>query len=192
LIITCDLDGVGYAFQKTYNYMMRTYRGIDMPHGTEWIDEWDAWDRYTKEEDRRWIWTEGVAQGLFRYGFMIKDFRWGLEELASDGHEFYIATARPANARQDTFDWCQLFLKDLPIRSIVVGATNKWEVARSDLLIDDNIDNVKNWRGNAILFDQPWNRSLALEPVAGFQLRIVRAKGWTGVVDTVRGKVESA
>ena len=73
-----DLDGVCYEFQRTYRYMLREYRGVDMPPVEEFWTHWDAQKAYGTPADHDWMWSGGVKKGLFRYGHMVTGARKGL------------------------------------------------------------------------------------------------------------------
>jgi 5'(3')-deoxyribonucleotidase len=159
--IAVDLDGVCYEWQRTYRYMMREYRGIDMPPIEEFWTYWNAPDQFTTKQDRDWIWSKGVELGLFRYGHMVKGARIGLQALASAGHKLEVVTHRPANATTDTLDWVSLYFKDIPLNGFKMLTNGESKnVSTADVLIDDKMENINDWCESdrpAVLFDQPWN-----------------------------------
>lgn len=178
--IAVDLDGVVYEWQRTYRYMMREYRGIDVGKQEAW-DCWDYPDQFTSKEDRKWMWSEGVKLGLFRYGHMTTGSRVGLQALADRGHKFIIATSRPENAVTDTIDWVQLYFKDLPLVGISVLSNGEAKSqVNASVLIDDKPENIVEWvetGRQALLFDQPWNWSTG--PIGGAR----RCRGWREIVE---------
>ena len=179
--IAVDLDGVCYEWQRTYRYMMREYRGITMPPVEEFWHYWNAPDQFTSKEDRKWMWSEGVRLGLFRYGHMMTGCRLALTQLAETGHQLSIATHRPTQAVNDTLEWLAFYMKDIPLEGVHILSNNEPKtVVKADVLIDDKPENLKEWADSvrwAICFDQPWNRG---EGVLGS-----RAYGWPGVLDKV-------
>ncbi len=184
--IAIDLDGVCYEWQRTYRYMMREYRGVDMPPVEEFWHYWNAPDQFTSAADRKWLWTQGVKHGLFRYGHMVKGTRLALTNLSWAGHELSIVTHRPKNAVNDTLDWLSLYFKDIPLAGlhIMTNGESKADVD-AQILVDDKPENILEWadrkpNGLAICFDQPWNQNVQ-EGGA-----VVRCWGWEDVVDSVR------
>jgi 5'(3')-deoxyribonucleotidase len=177
-----DLDGVLYEFQRTYRYMIREYRGVEMPPVAEFWTTWDAQKQYGTPADHRWMWDEGVKRGLFRYGHMVTGGRRGLERLAEDGHELIIVTSRPESAVNDTMEWCSLLLKDIPIVGFHILSNGERKTSIDwDVLIDDRPENIEDALSagrKAVLFQQPWNDNyitLAQE-----------ANGWKEVPDAIR------
>lgn len=180
--IGVDVDGPLYQWVKTAAYMLRTYRLCPIPHGVDWCTEWDSINQYTTSDDRKWLWSEGVDKGLFRYGFTSRGARRGLEQLHELGHTLVVATMRPENAREDTEAWLALFFNKIPFELVITQGHNKNSVEAS-ILIDDNPDTVRAWAGTyrkAILFDAPWNRA---DVHTG--LMIQRAHGWDEVVQMI-------
>lgn len=178
--IAVDLDGVVYEFQRTFRYMMREYRGIEMPPVEEFWFAWDSQKQYGTEEDHAWMWSEGVAQGLFRYGHMWQGARIGLQALHDAGHELLVVTHRPESAVTDTLDWVAYHFRDIPLVGcdILSGGQPKTSV-KWDAIVDDKPENVvealaSNRRG--LLFNQPWNQKYHI-------VASERVYGWKGVVD---------
>ena len=187
--IAVDLDGVVYEWFRTYRYMVNRYRNRNLPPVEEWWTEYNADLRVVSREDRDWVWTEGVTKGLFRYGHMVKDARWGLEALHELGHEFTIVTHRPESAVPDTLSWLGYYLAGIPTRDVrFLSQQQTKTLVEADLLIDDKTENCLDWwkvnGGDSLLFDRVWNRSddVRMHP------HIIRVEGWEGVVDHVRGK----
>lgn len=174
--IAVDLDGVVYEWQRTYRYMMREYRGVELPPVEDFWFYWNAPDQFTTPEDRKWMWSEGVRRGLFRYGHMWKGARIGLEALRDAGYALSIVTHRPEQAVSDTLEWAALYLKDIPLYgfSILSNGEAKTDVPW-DILVDDkpeNIDDALDAGREGLLFDQPWNRNRETG---------CRVRGWSGV-----------
>jgi 5'(3')-deoxyribonucleotidase len=160
--IAVDLDGVLYEWQRTFRYMMREYRGVDMPPVEDFWFFWDAAKQYGTKEDHAWIWDEGVKRGLFRYGHVVKDGRRVLERLHDKGHKLIVVTHRPEAAVTDTIAWLDLYFKDIPLAGLhIFSNMEPKESVEADVLIDDKPENIAGWitaGRNAILFDQPWNQ----------------------------------
>ncbi len=168
-----DLDGVCYRFHSSYRYMMVAYRNVEMPPADEWTT-WDWPEKFTSQEDRDWIWSEGVRLGLFRYGHIVKGAIIGVRELA-EHHELSVVTHRPRSAVRDTIAW--LHYVNLPFSGIHILSNEepKSEVPY-DALVDDKPENIEDAVMHArrgILFDQPWNQDYRA---------VERARGWPDVV----------
>lgn len=183
MIIAVDLDGVCYEFQKTYRYMLREHRGVEMPPLDEFWDCWDAYKAYGTEADHEWMWTWGVERGLFRYGHMTTGARLGLEALVTDGHEIKVVTHRIADATPDTVDWLSLYFNKLPYTlSILSNGEDKHSVD-AGVLIDDRYSIVDGWCAQGrwgIVFKRAWSEIKDCSP----NLHV--ANDWKGVLAVVR------
>lgn len=155
--IGVDLDGVVYQFHSAWAYMLRTYRGVVMPPENQW--QWDTPDVYGSEEDREWLWTEGVRLGLFRYGHIEKGAIVGLRAL-SEKHEVVAVTHRPRVAVPDTLAF--LSYANLPWSGVHILSEKQPKTSVAwDVLIDDkpeNIEDAVHHARAAVLFKQPWNQ----------------------------------
>ncbi len=157
-----DVDGVQYEWSKTARYMMRTYRGYSRegPMGKE-STSWDYIQDNVTKADWDWLWTEGVRQGLFRYGHLVQGAVVGLQALVTAGHNIIAVTHRPSQAVKDTMAWFTLL--DLPWSGIHILTNQEPKSAvAADVLVDDKPENIEDWElttGNrGILFGRPWNR----------------------------------
>lgn len=161
--IAVDLDGVCYEFQRTYRYMIREYRGVEMPPVDEFWTYWDAQMQYGTKQDHDWMWGGGVKKGLFRYGHMITGARRGLEALVRDKHKIIIVTHRPENAVSDTLEWAGLYFKGIPLSGFhVISSQHPKTTIPWDVLIDDKPENIQHAEDAGrigLLFNQPWNES---------------------------------
>jgi len=186
--IAVDLDGVCYEWQRTYRYMLREYRGVQLPPVDQFWFSWNASDEFTTAADRKWIWSEGVRLGLFRHGHVWKGTILGIAALKQSGHELVVVTHRPRTAIRDTINWLDHHFGAMePYPWSGINILSNGEPKHSiyaELLIDDKPENVIGWvdagqSRKAIIFDQPWNREMNWHP------RILRAVGWASVVDAV-------
>lgn len=147
-----------YQYHSAFVYMARNYLGVNMPPDFCW-DTWNWQYQYLTDVEAKWMATEAVDLGLFRYGHVMKGAIIAVRELAQQ-HELIVVTHRPKNAVKDTLAW--LTYVDLPFVgvNILSGRTPKTSVPW-DLLIDDKPDNLDDAIGHnraAVLFDQPWNK----------------------------------
>jgi 5'(3')-deoxyribonucleotidase len=160
--VALDLDGVLYEWHRTVRYMMREYQGVMMPD-----DAWDTWDAhklYYTPEQERWLWSEGVGLGLFRYGHVVKGAIIGMRALQLSGYRLYVVTHRPRNAVPDTIAWLNLLQKPGVVTFDGVAILSDGQpksTIEADILVDDKPENIQEWHGHgkrAIIYDQQWNR----------------------------------
>jgi len=177
-------------WQRTYRYMMNTYRGTKIPPVEEFWYDWNAPDEFTTHEDRVWIWTEGVRLGLFLQGHVTTGALVGLGALSAAGHELCIVTHRPKQAVSDTLAWVSLHFKIIPLSGfhILTNEEPKSSVD-ADILIDDKLSNCDDWAStgrNAILFHRPWNNAPWLTRTYPYQDNMtLRCADWESVVNTI-------
>lgn len=172
--IAVDLDGVVYDWGGTVKYLIRQHWGITLPDSTHW--------NYVEEnvppEAWRWLWTDGVELGLFRYGHHLKGSVDGLRELSRLG-DLEVVTHRPRAALQDTLR----FIANLPdVFAGVHFLTNSEpkSIIGCDVYLDDAphvAEDVTAAGKRAVLFSQPWNAN-----ARGY----IRANGWNDVVPAVQ------
>jgi uncharacterized HAD superfamily protein len=196
-IIGLDLDGVCYHFIRTAHYMLRrriTDRGEFVP--PELFGPARAWDhtqQLVSPADWDWLWSDGVKQGLFRYGHVVGGSIEGVQALSRMGDVVAI-TARPKEAVHDTLVWLSTMFDKAPLSGIVIQSfgQKKSEVRPvPHVYIDDGMHNVQdiiaNTSSSVVLYDQPWNRGY-FAPRTG----LVRAHGWDEVVEAVKAFKEEA
>jgi hypothetical protein len=175
--IAVDLDGVVYDWTGTVKYLVRKHHGVMLG---EWTD-WDYGERNMPPEVWRWLWTDGIDLGLFRYGHHLKGSVDGLRALAEVG-DLEVVTHRPRAGLQDTLR----FIANLPdVFSGVHFLTHAEpkSIIGCDVYLDDAshvAQDVTDAGFLAVVFDQPWNR----------HVRMVRANGWDDVVPAVRAALE--
>lgn len=192
--IGLDLDGVCYQWDKTARYMLRNIIDpFDLALGArkKLATESTSWD-YIQEAVGpgawRWLWTEGVRLGLFRFGHVVTGFPEGVRAL-NEFADVEIITHRPASAVMDTIDWIRINFQDFPPAGIhlLTHQEPKAEVRPAmDLYIDDKPQNCVELAevGKVIMFARRWNEFPSLD-----QTRIPRVHGWLGwggVVETAR------
>jgi 5'(3')-deoxyribonucleotidase len=158
-VIAVDLDNVLYEWDRTAQYMLREYRGATIHTPST---DWDYIKNHVSHQDWRWLWSDGITQGLFRYGHMVTGARIGLERLAIN-NALTIVTHRPESAVMDTVDWVSLYLKGIPLSGlhILTHEEPKTQV-NADVLIDDKDQNLTDWMAagrTAVKFERPHNSS---------------------------------
>jgi 5'(3')-deoxyribonucleotidase len=189
-IIGLDLDGVCYDFMRTANYMLR--RRISARHSA--VPEvltrpWRYWDEpidYTPPDDWKWLWTDGVKDGLFRYGNIITGAIEGVQALNDLGDVIAI-TARPKEAVHDTLVWLATMFDKAPLSGLVIqsfGQKKSEVIPPPGVYVDDALHNameiLDNTSASVVLYDAPYNRNTTED-----SSRLVRAHGWREVVEAV-------
>src|SRR5262245_24877006 len=97
--IGIDLDGVGYAWDKTARFLIKHYWGVDFPPSQSSYSIKDNVPSHIYD----WLWSAAVDKGLYRHGHMLKGYKEALDELSTiKGLHMAIITARPVKARVDT------------------------------------------------------------------------------------------
>ena len=164
--IGLDVDGVLYQWDKTARYMLReilpgsTYSKYGPLGRTS--THWGYIQENVSKDDWSWLWKEGVAMGLFRYGHsfpgMVKDVR----ALAEKG-DLVIITHRPQQAVNDTLDW--LSYQKLPLSDVHLLTRQEPKSSvrpECDVYIDDKPENcadlARNTSGKVFMMSRDWNR----------------------------------
>lgn len=187
--LAIDCDGVMYEWSKTARYMLRTYRGYDKngPLGKE-STYWNYIQDNVDDVDWKWLWSEGVDLGLFRYGHVVTGAIEGMHTLAQEGHKLSVVTHRPASAVNDTLEFLSYLAGDLWKWDGVHIFTNMETktTVQADILVDDKPENLAEWAETgrtALRFVRPWNMMVERSLIHS---NIKRADGWEGVVEYVR------
>jgi uncharacterized HAD superfamily protein len=198
--IGVDIDGVMYKWGKTVRYMMREVLKEEAPdiyalkpHTADGpmggsdskITDWDYFQNNVTKEQWRWLWSEGIRLGLFRYGHLYSGTIQAIRKLSKIG-DVYIITHRPPQAVNDTLDW--LAFQRLPIKgvSLLTNQEPKSSVKpECDVYIDDKPENVYDLANNTdarlvVLMSRPWNiRVEVADP-------ILRVTGWAPFISAVK------
>lgn len=193
--IGLDLDGVCYQFDSTARYMLRQRiiaRGDLVPDGLyEPSRHWDWISEQVSPADWKWLWTDGVREGLFRYGHAVRGSIEGVQALTRLGDVITI-THRPAEAVRDTLAWVTLMFDRAPMAGLVIqsnGQKKSEVIPTPDVYIDDaahNADDVlDNTDSDIVLLNQPWNQGYYGGPSRLRSSRLFRAANWDSVVSTV-------
>lgn len=183
--VAIDVDGPQYEWDKTARYMLRVIRGclgLDEP-SREWLLPDQDWHSVTKA-DWQWLWTDGVKQGLFRYGHVTRGAIIGVRALVAKGFKLEVVTHRPSSAIKDTLAWLDLVWGDedpYPWESIKLLTNEEPKtISQAHVLIDDKPANCKEWAASgrmALLFSRPWNMAYDNDDP-----NIFRVLSWEGVV----------
>jgi 5'(3')-deoxyribonucleotidase len=187
-VVALDLDDVVVDFfQGVIDAMGREFAVfIDKADVTEWdknpVKEfawkdygWKSWWDWMQERD--WLWSTFPA---------IPGAIGSINALREAGHEPELLTSKPKWAESQVWTWLGRWKPAVNRVTITDLETPKHRRSDADVLVDDKPSNVLDWlksdkHREAILFDQPWNRSVdVLAPVAGG--RLWRAKNWEDVL----------
>lgn len=181
--IVLDLDGVCYEWEKTARYMLRRkFAQEGRPIPAALFQEslcWDHVEDAVTKEDWKWLWSEGVTLGLFRYGHCCRGAIEGVQTL-SDLGEVHIVTARPPAAVQDTKDWIAFMFDKAVISGLHFTGRDSKSVIEADVYIDDSADNIIDLRNRGktvIAVTRLWTG-----PVGNLRL----AASWPEIVQHVR------
>lgn len=104
-----------------------------------------------------------------------------LQKLRKEGHRIVIATAAVAwESAKDKYAWVHTHLR-IPglidgMKDLVI--TRDKSLIRADVLVDDNPAYLKDFRGQTIVYDQPWNRT--------YDGASFRAFNWKDVLSGIR------
>lgn len=188
--IGLDLDGVCYDWDRTVRYLLRE-RLPDSPYKdrahpvNQPSTHWDYLEGHLAPEHWRWIWKDGVAQGLFRHGHIIKGAVEGMRDLLADGHDLVVVTSRPKQAINDTLQWIAFLGIPFSGVHIISDGSPKSQV-KCDVYVDDRDKNVEDLARNTnaklvALYSQTWNASYTAAPP------VVRVANWGEFVQCVRG-----
>jgi len=192
--IAVDLDGVLYEWDKTARFMLRHYKNYASsgPMGQA-ATSWNYIEEHVAPADWKWLWTEGVDLGLFRYGHVVTGAQSAIRDMRTAGNTVVVVTQRPSAAVPDTIAWLDLFQKKeagvlFDGIHILTNGEPKHTV-QADVLIDDKASNLEAWVGHGrkgILFDSPLNQGAkpaGTERAYGWHdaTRIVREMTWVKV-----------
>lgn len=139
----------------------------------EEITDWEM-TKFVKPECGKKIYSYLLQDELYDDMPMVDGALEGVRALERWGHEVFYVTA---GFNLGKFRWMKRngFLGDgyLADRKYIVCYHKN--MISGDLIIDDNVDTVKNYPNGGIIFDQPWNRGNYM----------LRAVGWDEVLRLV-------
>lgn len=171
-----DLDGVLADWHGAARFLLSHYWHLDLPPVEQLFRTWDGHLEYITPEQEQWLWTEGVALGVFRHLKVCKgaiEFCRRLDKLA----DIVIITKRPKPALQDTLDW--LSFHRIPATEVHILADDQSKADISvDVALDDGPDNILDYlqdrRTLPLLWLRPWNAHLeylAISPGEPLEMR---------------------
>jgi len=141
-----DIDGVMYMWDKTARYMLRTERGVSREVLGQPSRYWNEIKDKVSGEDWKWLWSEGVRLGLFRYGHLFTGSIEAVRELDKIG-DVIVLTHRPRSAVQDTFDWLSYMRLPIIEAYVFTNMEPKSQV-KCDMYVDDKPENCIDFNDN--------------------------------------------
>lgn len=186
--IGLDLDGVLYEWSKTARYMLRSMKGYpkDGPMGKE-STSWNYIKENVSREDWRWLWSEAIHLGLYRYGHLTPGAIEAVRALSERG-DVVLITQRPKAAVGDTLDWLSYMKLPITEYHILTEQEPKSSVTACDFYIDDKpancYDLATNTKGAVFLWNRPWNHEVQWDHTFN-TLPIIRVYSWAEVYDYI-------
>lgn len=175
-------------WDKTARYMLRTQRG----YGRETLGQPSTYWNEIKDKvgplDWKWLWSEGVERGLFRYGHLFTGSIEAIQELDKLG-DVVLMTHRPRNAVQDTYDWLS-YMKLPVLETYVFTNMEPKSQVKCDLYVDDKPENCIDFNDNTDGLPLLWTRESNehFGPLNTKRLNIVRrVQTWEGVLLYAKG-----
>lgn len=159
-----DLDGCVYHWERTARYLLRRRRrelGLPPDPALDVVSPYFDYVKDVVDRDAwRWLWKEGITEGLFRYGHVYTGAPEAVRTIAR-AHDVVIITARPASAAVDTMDWIQFQRWPVVDLRLLTHGEPKSSVP-CDVYIDDSAEVCEELCENADAFvikmDRPWNK----------------------------------
>ncbi|HEY8464022.1 MAG TPA: 5'-3'-deoxyribonucleotidase [Bacillota bacterium] len=133
------------------------------------ITNWDI-QQFVKKECGPKIHDYTFRPGFFRH-LKVKPYAVEITKFLAQYFDLYIITAYHWEACRDKAQWIIEHFPHINSKNIIF-CNNKALIGTS-FLIDDGPHNLESFKGEAILFDAPWNRFLGD--------RYFRAKDWREV-----------
>jgi 5'(3')-deoxyribonucleotidase len=180
-----DLDGVVADFDGGWMSRYHEEFGSDprLLHAEPGAPQmvWDGLHHGTHFPDMDAFWEWVHQRHLFRHLDPMPGAREALAELAADGHDIVILTAKPDRAVPDTLHW----IADLALPTREIHFIHDKHRVACDVYLDDSplvLPALVAHRPEAVVCRMvaPWN-----EPVAG----TVEVTDWSAFLDVVAGKV---
>lgn len=151
--------------------------GINHVLNMEDIKSWNI-SKYVVPEFKDKISEYFTRTGWFRYIKPRKDAQEVLERLCVD-NEVHIVTAFVSEACIDKTGYIKEHFPFINAKNLIF--CNNKHLIRADVLIDDGLHNIENFKGRPIVFDKPWNRCC--------DGRIARCHDWYEVEDYINNNM---
>jgi len=198
-ILNVDCDGVLYDFTAAMatelSYQYGAPVGTVFPVMRTWALH-ETWTDYTYHEIHEAMFG-GIYEGrLFRFGKLVDEYaRDALIDIQSAGWHVRIVTAKTfhpsegseyydakltrelnVRARRATLSWLNDMM--IPYDSIAFVGTEGKKSYRADAIVDDKPDlSWTQWGALNMLYNQPWNESVELEP----DMTLSRVPSWLAI-----------
>ena len=168
-IVALDVDDVVLDLLPSW---LRCYnRDYDDNLIKDKITEWDI-SKFVKPIAKKAIYYYVDKEEIYKTAMPVENALKGMNLIKEYGYRIiYVTANNPYNSK---FDWLfkNKFLDDY---KDFVSAYDK-SLILADYLIDDKYDNVINFKGKGILFDQPWNKDSAYHN---------RVKNWDDIINKI-------
>lgn len=154
--IYLDMDGVLVDLMHGWLPWLNEKSGLDLTSAD--VDMWGLEKVYPLPFStiRRPLHKKGFWEGLPPYEGAVSF----VQVLDAMGHEVYLATAPfPSDVCMwGKKTWFEHHLDFLPPSRLII--VHDKHVLRGDMLVDDKPENLLQFRGDRVLFNQPWNLNL--------------------------------
>ena len=179
MIIICDVDGTIADLHTPWLHRYNTRSGDILTK--EGITSWHMSD-FVMPEWRDRFFDILREPDLYNDVFPINGALPAIQELQRK-HRVVFTTSCVKGMADQKWEWLERhgFLpKRYSHKDLVITADKS--LLLGDLIIDDNFGHCKDFRGDALLFDQPWNRKAFTDPWCR------RVGGWVDVLVNVENK----
>lgn len=102
-----------------------------------------------------------------------------VKSLVEQGHEVYVATNTDVRNMEWKEELLQKHFPFIPKKNLI--RINNKALLNVDVLIEDNLDNLKSTFADRICFDQPWNR----DEDADYVYSIYRIHNWGEIINII-------
>ena len=172
LTILVDLDDVIDNCLEPWVNVLNREHGLNVK--AEDITEWDLLESFPT------LSHEEIYAPIKKFSFWLtevsvrKDAIKYLNKLIKLGHEVYIVTA--SDLSMIHLKYLALIQPNFPIKEDHIIVTHRKDLIRGDILIDDCLGHVMDFKGQAILMTAPHNKHVFIDDMG-----LKRADNWQEV-----------
>lgn len=176
MIIMCDIDGVlNDLIPKTLEiYNAENNTNIQISD----INQYN-FSNCLSTEDARGIINLFKRKELWDSLSPLLDAQWGLKSLISNGHKVYLATNTAPENFPWKIEWLEKYFPFIDSKDVI--CINNKGLLKTDILIDDCLDNLIGSVCERIVIDHPWNRDKEKE----YAYNIHRAYNFKDVIEII-------
>jgi 5'(3')-deoxyribonucleotidase len=176
MIIACDIDGVlNNLVEETLNlYNSRSGKNIQVSD----ITSYNFSDCLPRED------AEGIIS-LFKEKCLwdslkpVQGSQKILKQLIKKGHQIYLATATNPINFSWKIDWLKRYFPFIPEDNIIRIMDKS--LLKTDILVDDCLDNLISSSAERITLNYPWNQNELKDYAYGIR----RAYSWNDIVNII-------